>query len=197
MKLFFLLLHPLKRNKTASGRKNMRKTSPAIHTIRFRRWSRKAYAAFASIGRCITIGYLRKSVADSSLSKQKAAGIAGHAGCGEESAKKEETEGRETDIGIPLGSSAALTSILTKPGMNRHILFTTQVIHPCGHAGGQDKHILKQEKTRGTDHRKPCSRMTSCTARQSVPLSLSKNLIQERYDNTEIEGTSAARQPHQ
>ena len=70
----------------------MRNTSPAAPTIRFRRWSRKAYAAFASIGRCVTIGCLRKSVADSSLSKQKAAGTAGHAGCGEESAWKGETE---------------------------------------------------------------------------------------------------------
>lgn len=69
-------------------KKNMRNTSPAAPTIRFRRWSRKAYAAFASIGRCVTIGCLRKSVADSSLSKQKAAGTAGHAGCGEESAWK-------------------------------------------------------------------------------------------------------------
>ena len=86
----------------------MRNTSPAAPTIRFRRWSRKAYAAFASIGRCVTIGCLRKSVADSSLSKQKAAGTAGHAGCGEESAWKGETEGRETDTGIPLGSSSAL-----------------------------------------------------------------------------------------
>lgn len=40
--------------------------------IRFRRWSRKAYAAFASIGRCVTIGRLPKSVADSSLRKQDA-----------------------------------------------------------------------------------------------------------------------------
>ena len=81
----------------------MRNTSPAAPTIRFRRWSRKAYAAFASIGRCVTIGCLRKSVADSSLSKQKTAGTAGHAGCGEESTWKGETEGRETDTGIPLG----------------------------------------------------------------------------------------------
>ena len=48
-----------------------RKQSPR-HTIRFRRWSRKAYAAFASIGRCVTIGCLRKNVADSSLRKQDA-----------------------------------------------------------------------------------------------------------------------------
>lgn len=41
-------------------------------TIRFRRWSRKSYAAFASIGRCVTIGCLRKNVADSSLRKQDA-----------------------------------------------------------------------------------------------------------------------------
>ena len=61
-------------------KKNMRNTSPAAPTIRFRRWSRKAYAAFASIGRCVTIGCLRKSVADSSLSKQKTAGTAGDAG---------------------------------------------------------------------------------------------------------------------
>ena len=121
-------------------KKNMRNTSPAAPTIRFRRWSRKAYAAFASIGRCVTIGCLRKSVADSSLSKQKAAGTAGHAGCGEE------------------------TSILTELGTNRHILFETQFIRPCGNTGGQDTYSLKQKRTRGTDYRKPCSRMTSCTA---------------------------------
>lgn len=110
----------------------MRNTSPAAPTIRFRRWSRKAYAAFASIGRCVTIGCLRKSVADSSLSKQKTAGTAGHAGCGEESAWKGETEGRETDTGIPLGSSSALTSILTELGTNRHILLKHKSSAPAG-----------------------------------------------------------------
>lgn len=49
----------------------MNKKQVDRRTIRFRRWSRKAYAAFASIGKCVTIGCLRKSVADSSLSKQK------------------------------------------------------------------------------------------------------------------------------
>ena len=39
--------------------------------MRFRRWSRKAYASFASIGRCVTIGRLRKNIANSSLRKQK------------------------------------------------------------------------------------------------------------------------------
>lgn len=42
-------------------------------TIRFRKWSRKAYAAFASIGKCVTIGHVSKSIADNSLSKRKTA----------------------------------------------------------------------------------------------------------------------------
>lgn len=40
-------------------------------TIRFRKWSRKAYAAFASIGKCVTIGHVSKSIADNSLTKSK------------------------------------------------------------------------------------------------------------------------------
>ena len=48
----------------------MHKKKANKKTIRFRRWSRKTYAAFASIGRQVTIGYLRKNVADSSLRKQ-------------------------------------------------------------------------------------------------------------------------------
>lgn len=47
-------------------------TSSATTVLRFRRWSRKAYAAFASIGRQVTIGCLRKNVADSALRKQNA-----------------------------------------------------------------------------------------------------------------------------
>lgn len=37
----------------------------------FRRWSRKAYAIFVSLGLCVTIGRLNIQVADSSLSKLK------------------------------------------------------------------------------------------------------------------------------
>ncbi len=45
----------------------------AIHkpSIRFRRWSRKSYATFVSIGRCVTIGTLGKNVVEKSLCKQK------------------------------------------------------------------------------------------------------------------------------
>lgn len=46
---------------------------PTAAPLRFRRWSRKGYAAFASMGRQVTIGCLRKNVADSSLRKQDSA----------------------------------------------------------------------------------------------------------------------------
>lgn len=38
--------------------------------VRFRQWSRKGYAAFASIGICVTIGRLRKNVTERALRKQ-------------------------------------------------------------------------------------------------------------------------------
>lgn len=40
--------------------------------LRFRRWSRKSYAMFLSMGKCVTIGYLKKSVIEASLNKQQA-----------------------------------------------------------------------------------------------------------------------------
>ena len=39
--------------------------------IRFRRWNRSRYAAFCSIGKSVTIGMLKRSIADSSLRKAK------------------------------------------------------------------------------------------------------------------------------
>ena len=41
--------------------------------VRVRCWSRKGYAAFASLGRQVTIGQLHLNVTERSLSKQKAA----------------------------------------------------------------------------------------------------------------------------
>lgn len=40
--------------------------------IRFRQWSRKSYAIFASLGLCVTIGQLRKNITECALCKQKA-----------------------------------------------------------------------------------------------------------------------------
>lgn len=45
----------------------------ALHkrtVIRFRYWSRKEYAVFASLGKNVTIGSLRKNVVEQSLTKQ-------------------------------------------------------------------------------------------------------------------------------
>lgn len=39
--------------------------------LHFRRWSRKRYAAFCSLGRCVNIGVLNCKIADCSLKKQK------------------------------------------------------------------------------------------------------------------------------
>lgn len=40
-------------------------------SIRFRLWSRKKYAAFASMHRCVTIGQVAKGIADSALGKDR------------------------------------------------------------------------------------------------------------------------------
>lgn len=48
----------------------MRKTISNKHMIRFRKWSRKAYAMFASIGKCVTIGNVKKGIVEASLGKQ-------------------------------------------------------------------------------------------------------------------------------
>lgn len=116
----------------------MKYTTPVRHTLRFRRWSRKAYAAFASIGRCVSIGCLRKSVADSSLSKQKAAGAAGHSSCSEDCAWKDDTKEKEKE---------------TEPDLLLQMLLGTQVVRPSVHTGEEEEYILKQRKNTSTDYR--------------------------------------------
>ena len=116
----------------------MKYTTPVRHTLRFRRWSRKAYAAFVSIGRCVSIGCLRKSVADSSLSKQKAAGAAGHSSCSEDHAWKDDTKEREKE---------------TEPEPLLQMLLGTQVVRPSVHTGEEEEYILKLRKNTSTDYR--------------------------------------------
>lgn len=89
----------------------MRKRQLNRTTLRFRKWSRKAYAAFASLGRCVTIGCLPKSVADSSLSKQKSGTSAGCKSGRQSLEDTDNDKGQETDIGIPLGSENGLTKL--------------------------------------------------------------------------------------
>lgn len=68
-KLYIILLKSTKINNYLCIR--MKKTTTYRALIRFRRWSRKRYAMFSSLGCCVTIGYLKKSVVDASLKKQK------------------------------------------------------------------------------------------------------------------------------
>ncbi|HJA85526.1 MAG TPA: hypothetical protein H9950_04940 [Candidatus Bacteroides avicola] len=50
----------------------MKQTMQSINrpALRFRCWNRGRYAAFASMGRCVTIGHLHHDVADRALCKQ-------------------------------------------------------------------------------------------------------------------------------
>ena len=90
----------------------MRKRRLYRTTIRFRKWSRKAYAAFASLGRCVTIGCLPKNVADCSLSKQNSGTSAGYKSGGQNLEDTDNSKGQETDIGIPLGCENGLRTML-------------------------------------------------------------------------------------
>ena len=49
----------------------MNKSHLQKSSLRFKQWSRKAYAAFKSVGRHVTIGSLKNVVADALLGKQK------------------------------------------------------------------------------------------------------------------------------
>ena len=42
------------------------------NAIRFRRWSRAGYAVFRSLHNCVSIGFLKNVIADSSLQKSNA-----------------------------------------------------------------------------------------------------------------------------
>lgn len=117
----------------------MKITTPIRHTLRFRRWSRKAYAAFASIGRCVSIGCLRKNVADSSLSKQKAVGAAGQTSCNEDSVWNDIAKAREKDEE-------------TEPKIMLQMIIATQVAYPYAHTNEEVKLIQQQRSNTSTDY---------------------------------------------
>lgn len=48
---------------------HQKKISYTVRSIRFHQWSRKAYAAFASLKRHVTMGCVRKGITEVSLSK--------------------------------------------------------------------------------------------------------------------------------
>lgn len=88
---------------------------PLVQSVfRFRRWSRKRYAAFASLGRCVTIGHQRPLAADCSLTKQKQ-GTEAAGPCKE----KAEWPGSQSDVfllppgaaGLPAGETTIGTAV--------------------------------------------------------------------------------------
>lgn len=50
--------------------KKIIRTHNTASSPRFRYWIRKGYAAFSSLGKCVTIGCLRKNVTEQALMKQ-------------------------------------------------------------------------------------------------------------------------------
>lgn len=53
----------------------MKRVYQKRRTARFRQWTRKGYAAFSSLGLCVTIGQLRKNVTERALTKQNGWGL--------------------------------------------------------------------------------------------------------------------------
>lgn len=115
----------------------MKKKQSYRTSLRFRKWSRKAYAAFASLGRCVTIGCLPKSVADSSLKKQKAGVTAGCKSGGRSYAEANDGKGQETDIGAPSGCGNGLGTALEIFGFG-----VPQVVLCPINAGGQREYSI-------------------------------------------------------
>lgn len=121
----------------------MEKSTHIKHTIRFRRWSRKAYATFASIGRYVTIGFLRKSIADSSLGKQKTKKTAGHTICSTEVCPPKNSEEWETDtVGPMLRIWNFFKGKGTGKALNLLFLFNQQILCTDGKTSEAEKRIL-------------------------------------------------------
>lgn len=80
-------------------------------TLRFRRWSRKAYAAFISIRQAVTIGQLTANVSERFRAKQES--IHGLTLWANQSLYEEETTAESDLLNESLQTSALLWSLLT------------------------------------------------------------------------------------
>lgn len=129
----------------------MKHRTSTKHLLRFRHWSRKAYAAFASIGRYVTIGCLRKCVADSSLSKQEVTGATGHAGCAAENAWTGRVE-KETTPGSLSGDDSLLCALIHSE-INLQSLFRPAESGSCPKQNKEIKNLINKGNP-NTDYRK-------------------------------------------
>lgn len=80
-------------------------------SCRFRRWSRKGYAIFCSLGKHVTIGCLRKNITEEALHKQPGTKGTALDGCKKRNLSQTEEE-RETGGGISLAVSLSQTELL-------------------------------------------------------------------------------------
>lgn len=128
---FSVLLRPMKHTCTYK---------PAV--FRFRRWSRKGYAVFCSLGKLVTIGHCCKSIADASLRKSGMMSLSSCMVLGERCAEDEECPPGEA-VDLPLLCSLSMvmsmavlcflceaeicttcSSVLSEEGDKTHVLFT-------------------------------------------------------------------------
>lgn len=114
----------------------------SVPSIRFRRWSRKAYAVFLSLGRCVTIGHVSKSITEASLSKNRK-----EIGCQSEervrmaSGRNFESPPGEEDIGF---MSPLLAILLCWSHNAFSVLCRPQV--SCPYASEEINHIINNFK---------------------------------------------------
>ncbi len=88
----------------------MKKDFQQRKTARFRYWTRKGYAAFSSLGLCVTIGQLRKNVTERSLKKQNGLSLLLPTDRAE---GDEQTNDKEPDT-LPALNEALLLTVLCK-----------------------------------------------------------------------------------
>lgn len=100
----------------------MHRIHPLRTTVRFRHWSRKGYAAFASLGQCVTIGQLRKNVTEQALTKQTKPSLVSFPGKQETASETEE----------PPTNAASLPEALLWPFLTRLPIKAASTSKPSG-----------------------------------------------------------------
>ena len=106
--------------------------------LRFRRWSRKAYAAFISVQRAVTIGQLSFSVADRFEKKNQSL----HTGIGtftdgfseEDDEERENTEENKRSLAVSHGLFTALLPVLV----------SNEIAHPAHRVAHYTLYNLKE-----------------------------------------------------
>ena len=95
-------------------------------SLRFRRWSRRNYAAFVSLGREVLIGHLRCDVADCSMLKLKHH-LHADGGCDMARTAGDDGSGYPPDVGLMWGLYVTVFPWPVVPGAERLFIPETSV----------------------------------------------------------------------